>query len=263
MSELLLPDPDSTATSWTPPGLRELLNWPLPGQNLIDRTLTRTMGLLARRSILSVSGLEHVRPEHDPFILAANHSSRSEALVLPTLLALHRHGKLVHFLGDWNFRLYPGLNFLYRRSRTITVSRKPVPIWPLDRLRPLYRDPEGPLRRARSYLERGRSVGIFPEGTVNTDDARLMSGHCGAAWLSLRTGAPIIPVGIVVTPRGNGRRSGIDISIGRPLDPKDENAPARSRAGVREWHATIMQSIAALCGKDWVPEEGAVQNATR
>ena len=35
---------------------------------------------------------------------------------------LHRGGRLIHFLADWNFRLIPGIGLMYRRAETITVT---------------------------------------------------------------------------------------------------------------------------------------------
>jgi len=260
MTDVPLPEPEATARPWAQPRALDVLRWRLDAPHLIDRTLMRIMGLLSRRRILAASGLEHIRPEMDPFILAANHGSHREALDLPALLALQRHGKLVYFMGDWNFRLYPGLNLLYRRSETITVVRKPIPIWPLDRLRPLYQESTNALQRTRMFLEKGRSVGVFPEGTVNTDPDRLLHGHSGAAWLSLRTGVPVVPAGIVNVYAESGRALGINVTFGPPIFPATNSVPKATRSGVKDWHATIMQSIAALCGKDWAPEKGATEH---
>ena len=44
-------------------------------------------------------------------------------------------------------------------------------------------------------LERGELFGIYPEGTRSRDGV-LHKGHTGPARLALRTGAPIIPVGM-------------------------------------------------------------------
>ncbi|HNT75384.1 MAG TPA: lysophospholipid acyltransferase family protein [Anaerolineae bacterium] len=50
--------------------------------------------------------------------------------------------------------------------------------------------------RARQALEAGRTVIMFPEGTLSHEDGRLRSPRTGAARLALLTGAPIIPIGI-------------------------------------------------------------------
>jgi Acyltransferase len=188
--------PTASEQVWQPPALGELLRWGLPAQNTLDAWVVRALALLARQQVLTVSGLDHIRAVHDPFIVAINHSTRTESLLVPALMVLHRGGRLVHFFADWNFRLVPGIGLIYRRAQTITVTRKSAKPAFLNVLKPFYMKPPGALNSARLYLETGRSVGIFPEGTVNRDPARLLPGHRGAAYLSLATGTPVIPIGI-------------------------------------------------------------------
>ena len=54
------------------------------------------------------------------------------------------------------------------------------------------------LDAAAGVLEAGELFGIYPEGT-RARDGKLHKGHTGLARLSLRTGAPIVPVGIIGT----------------------------------------------------------------
>jgi 1-acyl-sn-glycerol-3-phosphate acyltransferase len=54
---------------------------------------------------------------------------------------------------------------------------------------------ERALATAQRLLENGELFGIYPEGT-RSRDGRLYRGHTGPARLALRTGAPIIPIGI-------------------------------------------------------------------
>ena len=59
-----------------------MLTRPLPFLWLFDRMLLRGLMLLARRKVRAVTGLDHIlSPE--PFILALNHSTRREALIVP------------------------------------------------------------------------------------------------------------------------------------------------------------------------------------
>src|SRR5262245_22372084 len=173
-----------------------ILGHPLPYLNLGDRLMLRALALFARRQIVAVHGLQHVRAAADPFILAANHSTCCESLLVPAALFLQRGGRIMHFLADWNFRLIPGVGYVYSRAQVVTVTRKPARPRILNLLKPLYTDAVPPLERARRHLVAGRSIGIFPEGQINRDPDRLLRGRRGTARLSLETSAPVVPVGI-------------------------------------------------------------------
>ncbi|MBO0695690.1 MAG: 1-acyl-sn-glycerol-3-phosphate acyltransferase [Verrucomicrobia bacterium] len=231
------------------PTLSAVLSTPLPELGALDRMLLRGMTAASLVRIKSVSGVEHIVPDHDPFILALNHNSREEALLVPALLFLLRGGRRIHFLADWNFRLIPGVNVLYVRAGVITVTRKPAKPLILNTMKPFFFVGSPPLEQARQHLIAGRSIGIFPEGTVNRDRLRLLRGRHGAARLSLEMGVPVTPVGIrkgSAIPRGS-----IEIAVGSPLPvPSAAEGPV-TFAKVRARHAQIMSAISLLSGKSW------------
>jgi 1-acyl-sn-glycerol-3-phosphate acyltransferase len=249
-----------TGLSPGPPSARAILSWPLPELGLFDRTLVRGSALVSRRSIHSIQGLEHIAPDRDPFILAVNHGTRLEALLVPPLLFLLRRGRRIHFMADWNFRLVPGINLLYRRAGVITVVRKPARPGFLNVLKPFFSDAISPAEQARQHLCAGRSIGLFPEGTVNRDPLRLKRGRPGAAQLSLETGVPVVPVGLryPAVPPGAAIPEGslMAIEIGTPLIPAAAGKPAYP--DIWAWHGRIMRAIARLSGKSW---EFAAQEA--
>jgi 1-acyl-sn-glycerol-3-phosphate acyltransferase len=247
---------EAQAIVWNPPAGREILRWPLPYQGPGDRFLLRSIALIGRRRVGAVSGLEHMRPGLDPFILVSNHASRREAVLLPTVLMLHRGGRLIHFLADWNFRLIPGVGFFYRRAGTITVTQKPARPRFLNVFKPLFDEPVPALERAREHLLAGRSVGVFPEGTVNRDPSRLLHGRVGAARLSLETGVPVVPAGIRFPERTAGALGPMEVEIGKPLLPPICETGVASAGDVRRWHGTVMSEIARLSGKSWTPRKG-------
>jgi len=223
-----------------------------------DRWLVRALAFLGRNQVRVLSGIEHVDPANDPFILVLNHSTRREALLVPAALILYRGGRLIHFLADWNFRLIPGIGLIYRRAQTITVTRKSARPSFLNLLKPLYREPLTVLERARSHLLAGMSLGIFPEARVNRDRKRLLKGRLGAACLSLETGLSIVPAGIRLLDGAAkaGASAHLEIRIGAPLRPPH---PVRTRAPIAElraWHAIVMAEIAHLSGKPWVYAKG-------
>lgn len=243
------------ALPWRAPPLSQIMGCALPHLGLGDRLVLRSVALVASRHVVAIHGLQNIRPATDPFILAANHSSRRESLLVPALLLLHRGGRLVHFLADWNFRLIPGVGFLYARAQVVTVTRKAARPRFLNLLKPLYEHAEPTLERARAHLAAGRAIGIFPEGQVNRDPTRLLRGRRGTARLSLETGVPVVPMGIRFPgsdlTRALPLNAAMEIHIGQPLVPPGAAQPLASRLSVSAWHATIMTEIARLCGKTW------------
>jgi 1-acyl-sn-glycerol-3-phosphate acyltransferase len=261
MSTAQIPESLAALPAWPSLGLYDLWRWPLGAMaSPVDRAILRTAATLARRQVRAIEHWERVLPGHDPFILVANHGSRRETVYLTAALMLARGGRPVHFLADWNFRLIPGVNYLYAGTGAITVTRKDArPRW-LNRLKPLFFCETPALEQARARLLAGGSVGLFPEGTVNRDPRRLLRGRFGAARLSLETGVSVLPVGIRFIGGLDGRDradSGLPMSIhiGTPLSPPPERTEAAAGEvpimSVRAWHGEIMDAVASLCGKTW------------
>ena len=236
------------------------LRWPLPEGKLGDLLLIRGLSLFLPSQVRAVHGLEYIEGARDPFILVANHSTRREALLVPALVALNRGGRYVHFLADWNFKLIPGIGWIFRRGQVITVAHKSARPRVLNLLKPLYTDPTPPFERARRHLEAGRSVGVFPEATVNRNPDRLLTGRAGAARLSLESAVPIVPMGIRFPERDGTNPGPMEVYIGSPLAPPVVSPPV-SVSEIRRWHGTIMTNIARLSGKDWMPHRRSVQTA--
>jgi len=77
------------------------------------------------------------------------------------------------------------------------------------------------LRQARQILADGLALVMFPEGT-RSRSGRLRSAFSGPALIAMRSGAPILPVGIIGTEKIRGvtwllRRPQITVNIGQPF----------------------------------------------
>ena len=100
-------------------------------------------------SVPEIEGLEHLDPKNDPVIVVVNHTTRAEALMVPSCLLFHRGGKRVHFIADWNSLLLPGVGWCMRCSGVIVVVRKDAkPKW-LNILKALYTPKHPPMEAAR------------------------------------------------------------------------------------------------------------------
>lgn len=214
---------------------------------------------LFRSRIIELKGLHHIQEPGDPFILAPNHSQRLEALLLPAVLALHRRGKMVHFLTDWLVLLYPLINRIVLLNQPIIVTRKNAKVRWMNRFRRRYENPVSAFDQARECLAQRRPIALFPEGTMNRDRYRLLRGQTGVAQLSLSTGVPVVPVGIRF-PRGRSGTPVRDlepmiIEFGEPLvPPKLQKIGDPEVNEIRDWHSQIMQAISGLSGKQWTPD---------
>jgi 1-acyl-sn-glycerol-3-phosphate acyltransferase len=106
------------------------------------------------------------------------------------------------------------------------------------------------LRAAEAVLAQGGVLGIFPE--AGNWATVLRPPRPGAAFLSVRTGAPILPMGFdglldVFPHLRKGRRARVTLRIGKPFGPF--HAKGRGRARRQQLEAIgheIMQRIAEL-----------------
>ncbi len=243
------------------PSRREILTRPLPDLPWRDRPLQRFVVSVLRGLFIEAHGVERVAVEHDPFIFVVNHNQRPEAVAIPTMLYMFRGGRIIHFIADWNSMLIPFVGYVMRRGKVLTLVRKDARPRILNLLKPLYDHPDPVFVRARKLLDAGRSVGIFPEGTVNRDPQHLLPGHPGAARLSLQSGRPLIPAGLRFPGHPPDRPihdlSRFVLEIGEPLAPPATERPGRpSPQEVRAWHDRMMRELSRLSGKAWEPRSG-------
>ena len=127
-----------------------------------------------------IEGRDHV-PKHGPVILAANHRSFMDSLFLPLVIR-----RRVTFVAKAEYFDSKKTAWFFRGVGQIPIRREGGSA------------SERALASATEVLETGGVFGIYPEGT-RTRDGYLHRGHTGVARLALRTGAPIVPVGMIGT----------------------------------------------------------------
>jgi 1-acyl-sn-glycerol-3-phosphate acyltransferase len=119
---------------------------------------------------------------------------------------------------------------------------------------------ERALSAAQRVLEWGELFGIYPEGT-RSRDGRLYKGHTGPARLAVRTGAPLIPVGIIgsaqIQPAGRpvpqGFRNAI-VRFGKPIDPARYKDRPHDHLVYRQLIDEVMYEIRELTGQEYVDQ---------
>ena len=186
-----------------------------------------------------VRGDEYLATLDAPVIFAANHTSHVDTPLLMSCLPLRfRHRTVVAAAADY---------FFDRRwkSDLFAFSLGAIPI---ERNKVNRRSAQ----LAADLVEDGWNLIIFPEGGRSPDGwGQIYRG--GAAYLSVRTGRPVVPVhlqgtGNVLPKGGRGiRRTRTTVTFGTPLLP-DEGEDAR-RFGAR-----IESAVATLADEattDW------------
>jgi 1-acyl-sn-glycerol-3-phosphate acyltransferase len=188
----------------------------------------------------AVTGMAHV-PRSGPVILAANHLSVVDSILLPSVA--HRQ---VYFLAKNEYFQTPFMRWLMYGLNQIPVDRSGgrASLMAIDAALPVLRD--------------GHVLGIFPEGT-RSPDGRLYRGRPGVARLALDSGATIVPVGLSGTERiqplgARLPRVGpkVAVTVGTPVDLspwRDRTADSRM---LRQITAVIMREIRAITGQEYV-----------
>ena len=180
-------------------------------------------------------GLENV-PDHGGVIFAANHLS-----FIDSVLLMYSCRRRATFLGKAEYLTMRATRRLFPAAGMIPVDRSG-------------RGVGRSLGLAVDLLRAGEIVGIFPEGT-RSRDGLLHEGHVGVAHLALKSGAPIVPIGIrgtdVAMPPDTiiPRRTPITIRFGAPIDLGRWTGLRPSGVVKREITDEVMDAIAALSGQ--------------
>jgi 1-acyl-sn-glycerol-3-phosphate acyltransferase len=220
-------------------------------------TLTPLVRILFRAK---VTGKTNV-PLEGPVILASNHLSFIDSVVI-TLLA----PRTVSFLAKDSY--FTGKGVKGALSRWFFQSIGAIPV-----KRGVGQAAQDALNAGLELLEDEKAFAIYPEGTRSLD-GRLYRGKTGVAWLALKSGAPVVPVGLkgtnnVQPPGSNGiRLAKISISFGTPLDLSRHG---KAESGGARRHATdeVMAAIQRLSGQKMAdqynepPAKGLVEKVRR
>ncbi len=219
------------------------------------RALVRLLFRIGLR--LEIEGREHL-PASGPLVIIGNHFSIYEA---PLLMVFLPYGDQITWLAATELQESRILKALIRLFNIIPVWRGQP-----DR---------AALRRAFDWLAQGGLVGIMPEGGVDDSlrhltlagqqttlhggpssrlDAQLITPRPGAAYLAVRSGAPVLPTACLGTERIAAnlrrlRRTPVRLIIGPvfgPLVVDESLSKAERRERLDELGHEMMRHMAAL-----------------
>jgi len=167
---------------------------------------------------VEVAGLEHI-PSSGVYVLAPSHRS-----ALDPAFAAFATPRRIRFMAKREI-------FTTRLGRSVFSALGAIEV---DR----GSTDRGALRASKAALESGEPLGIFPEGT-RRDGPAIEDLFDGCAYLALKLGVPMLPVGIgrseEIAPTGRRlpRARRVAVVIGAPIDPP-ETTGVRRRSEVGE-----------------------------
>lgn len=212
---------------------------------MLYRTLELTVAPLLR--VLhrpEVTGFGNV-PRTGPVIIAGNHVSFADEIFTP--LAARRQ---IFYLAKAEYFTGTGVRGAVMRSFFGGIGQVPVE-------RNATRAAAASIDTCVQLLAQGRAFGIYPEGT-RSPDGRLYKFRTGVARIALRSGAPVVPVGLVGTEQVQrpGTRmwhlARVGVHFGEPMDFSGRAEDERSARILREVTEQIRAEVQRLSGQDYV-----------
>lgn len=189
-----------------------------------------------------VKGKENI-PREGAFIVVANHCSNFDPPLLGWAVG-NSASRVVHFMAKIEMRTWPIIGWLATQSGVYFVRRG--------------ENDRNAQRFSLEALADGRPIAVFPEGT-RSRNGRMREFKPGAAYLALRSGAPILPVGIAGTHAMFPGRSRlphptrIRIRVGEPFTLGHVPDGRLSREALAEGTERIRAEIAALLPPEQQP----------
>ena len=180
----------------------------------------------------TITGLENF-PKQGPALIVINHLGDADAVLVMATLPITIDGMGKIELNDHWF-----VGPVFRAYGIIWVHRG--------------RPDRKALRAALDGLAQGRMVALAPEGRQSLIGG-LEDGNAGAAFLALKSGAPIVPIAMTGTENQHIyshmkrlKRAPVTLSVGKPfvLFPKGKQADRQDM--IRDGTRQIMETLAGL-----------------
>lgn len=211
-----------------------LIAWRRSGQPALDYFCLGIMRLYARLYHNLWIRRHSELPMTGPALIVSNHTCSADPEFLQACV-----GRAISFLVAEEYFDIPGLSWLFGYMQCIPVARDGHDITSV--------------RVALRRLCDGRLVCLFPEGSLSgTGRGRMRTAKRGAAYMALRSGAPIYPAFITGGPQHTHvlsawllpSRGGV--VLGRPIDLSAYKGRRIDRKLLEEVGALLVRHIVAL-----------------
>ena len=189
--------------------------------------------------IKKITGIENI-PTKGPYIIAANHVSFMDPLLIAFITGRHSRTK-PRFISKIELKKFFGSLVGERWFGMIYVDKE---------------NPGRCLEIASDHLKQGGIVGIFPEGHRHYDDT-IGRGRTGVARLALWAKCPVIPVGYI-GPNDKDvkllslifcRKHEIRINFGQPMTFDSYYDQELNKDILHEITGQVLEKISLLTGK--------------
>lgn len=191
---------------------------------------------------VKAEGLEDF-PSEGPVIVVANHVSFMDSLFIPLMVP-----RRMVYLAKAEYFESRKTAWFFRALGMIPVRRD------------IKEKTEAALQAGHEVLTEEGVLGLYPEGT-RSPDGRLYRGRTGVARLAYRSGAPIVPVGLVGSreimpkkaklPKPWGK---VTLHFGKPIAFLRYLERPEDRFSLRSMTDEIMFEIMSLSGQTYVDE---------
>ena len=187
--------------------------------------------------VRKVEGLENI-PKKGAVIIASNHQSYFDFICFISVSP-----KKIYYLAAEKFYKSPLWRPLMKMTGQIKVERQA-------------KDKMEAVNKADLILNKGKMLGIFPEGTRSAD-GEMHKPFSGVARFALKNRAPVVPVGIKGTYEILPRQKRLpkfkkitEIRIGRPMYFEEYYGKENDKVILEKITDKIMSEIAVLAGKE-------------
>ena len=194
--------------------------------------------------VKKVTGLENLPKNNKSFIIAPNHASYMDHIIM-NCVVLPRINRKLHFIAKKeHFDTTSQSTWHGLWERYITYI-------PIDRNKG-----EKALKIAFSHLGKGAAMVVYPEGT-RTLTGKIQKGKTGVARLALAAKVPILPVGLIGTfkilPKGKHipKLKKATMNIGKLMYFDKYYNKKTSKKLLRKITNDIMKEIARLSGQKY------------
>ena len=204
--------------------------------NVIVRTLV--IGAYHLWYDFKIEGKENV-PEKEGLIIACNHRSYAD----PVLVTMPVRRQVTYMAKEELFK-----------NKLFAAFIRGLGAFPIKR-------GAGDMQVINDCVDRlkeGKNVVIFPEGSRQKEN-KVGRGKTGVALIAVKSGVPVLPMGIIFEGPKLKFRTKLILRVGKPIPPEEIAAEDGDRKALNAAKARIMSAITELVEGDRITDKEAAE----